>query len=149
MWQEFIDRLSNINIMPFVLVFLTVFATLVFKYNRYQKVIVQLESYENIKVRINKGDKFFLFIIDSFKCTSCMKIFSPVKQIVEEAGGTFIALDSRTKQNFVSHSGVPTLIFFDNGKKLKQLEISNQTLKHDLVPYKNFVEEVRMEWKNS
>lgn len=146
--HKVIDSIASINAIPVGVVFLVTAILLGNKYFKYQKVVNQLEEYEKTKMRIDSGEKMVVFIIDSFKCTSCMQIFAKVKNIVEKAGLPFVAIDSRSQQSYVSHSDVPALLVFHDGHNVKNFDPMQEIQKTDLEQYESFIKEVKKEWKN-
>ncbi|MGN4670095.1 hypothetical protein ACTFRP_31925 [Bacillus cereus group sp. MYBK234-1] len=147
MFDNIIDLLIGVNFLPIGIVFTIVFIILAFKYYRYQKVVNQLTTYEKAREKLDSGEKVLIFIIDTFKCTSCMKVFFHIKNMLGEAGVEFLAIDSRTEQSFVKHYEVPALIVFQEGEQKKIFKPGLEKPKTDLAQYQDFIKEVKKEWK--
>ncbi|MCU4930816.1 hypothetical protein [Bacillus thuringiensis] len=146
MFENIVDLILGANFLPVGIVFTTVFIILAFKYYRYQKVVNELTSYEKVKEKLESGEKVLVFIIDTFKCTSCMKVFFNIKSMLEKSGMEFLAIDSRTEQTFVKHYEVPALIVFQKGEQKKFFKPELNKSKTDLTQYQDFITEVEKVW---
>lgn len=146
MFENIVDLILGANFLPIGIVFTTVFIILAFKYYRYQKVVNELNSYEKVKEKLESGEKVLVFIIDTFKCTSCMKVFFHIKSMLKKSGVEFLAIDSRTEQTFVKHYEVPALIVFQKGEQEKCFKPEINKSKTDLTQYQDFITEVEKVW---
>ncbi|MGK0536941.1 hypothetical protein [Bacillus sp. 'calajunan'] len=144
-----IDLIIGANFFTVGIVFTIVFIILTYKYYQYQKVVNQLTDYDQVRDRLESGENTVIFIIDTFKCTSCMKVFFHIKNMLERAEVNFLAIDSRTDQSFVKHHEVPALIVFQKGKQIKSFKADSNKPKTYLTQYQVFIKEVEKEWKIS
>ncbi|WP_286925401.1 MULTISPECIES: hypothetical protein [Lysinibacillus] len=147
MFENIMNNFIDINLFVVGIVFLFSISILLTKYLRYHKVIKELDIFEDVIDKIQNDDRLLIFIIDTFKCTSCMNIFSEIKKTMVDLKINFISIDSRSKQNFVIHSQVPAILQIEKGEIIKKYIPSPNRPKNDIVQYQDFIEGVAMEWK--